>query len=72
MIGYRFMNDMLQHMQDKTWRTWGEQCPYNLGDLRRKQKLEFVADHWFDRYNDLGYKAYRLYWRLHPDARKHY
>jgi hypothetical protein len=77
MWGYRFLNEMCQHWQDKPWKQLDEVTPYNIRHRRQRGVLDCVGEFHFRRYcgagwDDIGQihkasKRKKLYWRLHPE-----
>lgn len=50
MIGYAFINRMIQGWQDKPWIKLGDTCPYWMGHRRHMHQPEFAKDALFGLY----------------------
>lgn len=75
MWGYKFLNKMCQHWQDKDWMKIDDVTPYNLAHREQRGLLPCVGEYHFKRYcggcGDVGAihkasKRKKLYWKLHP------
>ncbi len=80
-FGYRFINEMIQRWQDRPWIKFDVSTPYHLGHRRERGHLPFVGQYHFKRYCKFGHtrwqsykhsKMKKLYWRLHPEYKKHH
>lgn len=49
-MSYAFINRMCQNWRGKTWRKYGEVCPYWNGHASKQPQLKFVKDSLFRRY----------------------
>lgn len=77
MWGWKFINKMGQHWQDKDWMKIDDVTPYNLSHRKQRGLLSCVGEYHFRRYcgstntsstwaiYQAG-KRKKLYWKLHP------
>lgn len=76
MWGYKFINRMCQHWQDKDWMKIDDVTPYNLEHRAERGVLPCVGAYHFRRYCGRATgpiwaiyqagKRKKLYWKLHP------